>query len=292
MAETKVSLRLLIEKKSQRVLFAEVDKKFVDFLFSIFTLPVGSVTRLLQKQNMAGCLHSLYKSIENLRDIYLQPNQDKDFLLNPKVVNISGAKVPLLLPSVEQYSYSPKKFYRCEYTPRSCYYNFEYVANDQRAICPMCGRSMTLEVSYVDPPSDNIKASSSSEGGYVKGVITYMVMDDLEVKPMSIISAINLLTKFNVTDVWAVEEKVVDFGMDEVYMYQMLHLVHVNDEYSCVTVIMTHELMTILFFNLVCCQGVKLLGASFQSKTVLSDIFLHKDMNHTINEESEIQDVE
>jgi hypothetical protein len=114
MAETKVSLRLLIEKKSQRVLFAEVDKKFVDFLFSIFTLPVGTVTRLLQKQNMAGCLHSLYKSIENLRDIYLQPDQDKDFLLNPKVVNISGAKVPLLLPSVE-HSYSPKKFYRCEY---------------------------------------------------------------------------------------------------------------------------------------------------------------------------------
>jgi len=63
----------------------------------------------------------------------------------------------------------------------------------------------------------SIKASSSIEGGYVKGVITYMVMDDLEVKPMSIISAITLLTKFNVRDVGAVEEKVVDLGMDEVW---------------------------------------------------------------------------
>jgi hypothetical protein len=76
---------------------------------------------------------------------------------------------------------------------------------------------MTSELSYVDPPRD-IKASSSSEGGYVKGVITYMVMDDLDVKPMSTISAITLLTKFNVRDVGAVEEKVVDFGMDEVYI--------------------------------------------------------------------------
>jgi hypothetical protein len=45
MAATKVSvsLKLLIEKKSQRVLFAEAEKKFVDFLFSIFTLPLGTV---------------------------------------------------------------------------------------------------------------------------------------------------------------------------------------------------------------------------------------------------------
>ena len=77
---------------------------------------------------------------------------------------------------------------------------------------------MTREVSYMEyPPSDNINASSSSKGGYVEGVITYMVMDHLEVKPMSIISAITLLTKFNVRDLGAVEEKVVDFGMDEVY---------------------------------------------------------------------------
>jgi hypothetical protein len=208
MAATKVSLKLLIDKKSHRVLFAEADSKFVDFLFSIFTLPVGTVTRLLQKQNMAGCLRSLYNSIESLSDIYIQPDQDKDFVLNPKVA-ISGAEVPLLLPSVDQ-SNTARKFYRCGS-------HASYVATDRRAICPSCKSSMTTELSYVDPPRD-IKASSSSEGGYVKGLITYMVMDDLDVKPMSTISAITLLSKFNVTDLGAVEEKVVDFGMDEVYI--------------------------------------------------------------------------
>jgi len=208
MAASKVSLKLLIEKKSQRVLFAEADKEFVDLLFSIFTLPVGTVTRLLEKQNMAGCLHSLYKSMENLSDRYFQPDQDKNFLLNPKVA-ISGAKVPLLLPSVEQ-SYTASKIYRCGN------YHCTYVANDPRAICPSCRNQMNSEQTFVDPPSE-IKASSSSEGGYVKGVITYMVMDNLEVKPMSTISSITLLTKFNVRDLGAVEEKVVDFGVDEVF---------------------------------------------------------------------------
>jgi uncharacterized Zn ribbon protein len=94
----------------------------------------------------------------------------------------------------------------------------KYVANDQRAICPSCKSSMTHELSYVDPPRD-IKTFSSSEGGHVKGVITYMVMDDLQVKPMSAISAITLLSKFNVRDVRAAEEKEVDFGMDEVSLY-------------------------------------------------------------------------
>jgi hypothetical protein len=219
MAATKqVSLKLLIEKKSQRVLFAEADKEFVDFLFSIFILPVGTITRLLQKKNMAGCLRSLYKSIENLSDIYLQPDQDKNFLLDPKVA-ISGAKVPLLLPSVEQ-SYTATNFYRCVHVSSgsSKYSNCsEYVANDQRAICPHCKSSMTSEQKYVEYPPRDIKASSSSEGGYVKGVITYMVMDDLDVKPMSTISSISLLTKFGVRDLGAVEEMVVDLGIDEVY---------------------------------------------------------------------------
>jgi hypothetical protein len=42
-------------------------------------------------------------------------------------------------------------------------------------------------------------------------------MDDLDVKPMSTISSISLLTKFGVRDLGAVEEMVVDLGIDEVY---------------------------------------------------------------------------
>ena len=51
----------------------------------------------------------------------------------------------------------------------------------------------------------------------MKGLVSYMVMDDLEVKPMSIISiTITLLNTFNIKKIGALEEKVVCLGMDEV----------------------------------------------------------------------------
>ncbi|KAL7127210.1 hypothetical protein ABFS83_14G240200 [Erythranthe nasuta] len=57
--------------------------------------------------------------------------------------------------------------------------------------------------------------ASSSTVGFVKGVVTYMVMDDLVVNPMSAITSITLLNKFNIKEVGSLQEKVVDVGMPE-----------------------------------------------------------------------------
>lgn len=53
-------------------------------------------------------------------------------------------------------------------------------------------------------------------GGYVKDVVTYMVMDNLVVKPMSTISTITLINNFVVNDLSQLEEKTLTFGKDEV----------------------------------------------------------------------------
>jgi hypothetical protein len=99
MATTEISLKLFMDKKGRRVLFAEADKKFVDFLLSIFTLPVGVVTRLLKERGgMVGCLPSLYQSIEDMSVTHIKPDKSKSFLLEPKVMLCP--KVPLLLPNI------------------------------------------------------------------------------------------------------------------------------------------------------------------------------------------------
>ncbi|KAK5795252.1 hypothetical protein PVK06_036510 [Gossypium arboreum] len=144
---TTVRLKLLIDSKSKRVLFAEAGKDFVDFLFSILSMPVGTIIRLLTKQGMVRCLGNLYGSIENLGDTYMQSLAKKDTLLKPMVSNYA-------------------------------------TNNNQRS-----------------------KGSSSVEGGYVKGVVTYMVMDDLVVSPMSKISSITLLNKFKFQEVGIFEER-------------------------------------------------------------------------------------
>ena len=96
MSSSKVSLKLLIDTKAHKVLFAEAGKDFVDFLFNILSLPVGTVVRLLANTSMIGSLGNLYESVENLNETYMQSKQSKETLLKPQAPS-SSAQVALLL---------------------------------------------------------------------------------------------------------------------------------------------------------------------------------------------------
>ncbi|PPD79619.1 hypothetical protein GOBAR_DD23451 [Gossypium barbadense] len=150
-----MSLKLLIDTKGQRVLYAEVGKDFVDFLFNILLFPVGTFIKLLRKEGMVGFLANLYESVENLGDAYIQLTTNKDTLLNPKSSSLA-INVPLLSPNIQ---------------------------SSKPQIIP---------------------------ASFVLWVITYTVMDDLTITPMSTISSINFLYKFNIKQLDALEEKVVN----------------------------------------------------------------------------------
>ncbi|KAM7492083.1 hypothetical protein LguiA_035004 [Lonicera macranthoides] len=230
MADSKVmSLKLLIDKKEKRVLFAEAGKDFVDFLSSILSLPLGTITSLLAKQpSMIGSLRNLYNSIENLSEQYIQPNQHKSTFLKPELP-VSALPVPLLSLDPPPAA-ANRKFYCCS----NCY---NRVTGDANTLCPNCRCKMSRELIYVDPPATAAAAKGvgEEEGGLVKGVVTYMVMDDLGVTPLSTISSITLLNRFNIVDLSVLQEKVVHLGIDE---------------------------------------ALKLLKASLESKTVLTSVFL------------------
>ncbi|PPR83358.1 hypothetical protein GOBAR_AA37355 [Gossypium barbadense] len=180
--EGKVNLKLLVNVKCQRVLFAEANKDFIDFLFNMMALPIGTIT----------------KAFTGVNDI------------------------------------------RPGFGPSPCP---SYIAEDPEAVCPNCRSKMSHQAKLVKTNqktcSNSLSSSSSSsneegEGGYVKGVVTYMVKDDLMEKPMSTISSLALLNSFNVKDIEALQEKTIKIGMDE---------------------------------------AMKLLKALLLSKTVLTDIF-------------------
>ncbi|KAJ4958354.1 hypothetical protein NE237_025465 [Protea cynaroides] len=104
LATPKLRMKLLVDKKAQKVLFAVSDKKVVDFLFNLLSLPLATVVKLL--------------------------------MINDSMVRTGIAE----------------------------------------------------------------EKASSDGRGYVKGLVTYMVMDDLFVTPMSSISVISLLNRFNVRE--------------------------------------------------------------------------------------------
>ncbi|KAJ8635537.1 hypothetical protein MRB53_009804 [Persea americana] len=187
---------------------------------------------------MAGSIGNLYRSIGYLSSTYVQPGLDKNTLLNPKVPYLpfgQGTRPLLLLQNAQK----TPKFYTCS----SCDYGLYgtqdhgYVTDERGVACPRCKNAMTAEKTYV---ANNAAGSSSVvNGGFVKGLVTYTVMDDLVVKPMSTISSIALFNEFKVKDVGDVEERVVQVGMNE---------------------------------------GLAILEASFKSNTVLTDTFLGNEV--------------
>ena len=86
------------------------------------------------------------------------------------------------------------------------------------AFCPGCDNQMKAALQYVAPSSGQQAQSASAEEakGFVQGIVTYTVMDDLKVTPMSTISGITLLNAFAVRDLGDLQEKTVQLGYNEV----------------------------------------------------------------------------
>ncbi|XBI45424.1 hypothetical protein VPH35_109894 [Triticum aestivum] len=187
---SKLSMKLLVNSRTQRVLYAEAGKDVVDFLFSLLTLPVSTIVKLLTSDFMVGCVGNLYRSVEKLDDTYILRSDAKDSLLTPAGGCESGK---LLLTDASSSSTT---------TGSSGYYSgLGYATRD----------------------------------GFVQGIVTYTVMDDLTVAPMSTISGITMLNAFGIRDIGSLQEKTVQLGYAE---------------------------------------GLQILKASLQSKTVLTDVFL------------------
>jgi len=211
-SSTKLTLKLLIDSKGEKVLFAEASKPVVDFFLNLLCLPIATVIRILKKNRMVGSIANLYQSVENLDETYMQTEQHKDLLLKtsaPVSSQISG-----LLPSINDTSFntSTNVFYKC---PN----HSGYVTCDRSTRCPHCGNTMTREMQLVGEKVANVQ-NSADKSGFVREVVTYMVMDDLVIQPMSSISSITLLNKFNIKEVGALQEKVVELDMNKVcYIY-------------------------------------------------------------------------
>jgi hypothetical protein len=219
-----LSMKLLVDRKAQRVLFAEAGKDAVDFLFSLVALPVATAVKLVGTDAMVGSVGNLYASIDKLDTTYVQPGAAKDALLRPTVVSpaagtttIGSSLLRLPEPSPPGQQRQPKTLYRCANTAS---YNSScraYVADAYGKACPSCYSSMTTEVQYLSSAAQTTTAlGAAAAKGLVQGIVTYTVMDDLTVTPMSAISSTTLLSTFAVRDPADLQEKTVQLGYDEV----------------------------------------------------------------------------
>ncbi|KAL5976875.1 hypothetical protein ACLOJK_021210 [Asimina triloba] len=243
MAKT-LSVKLLVDGESQKVVFAECGKDFIDFLFSFFMLPLGSVAEVLSKDSVVAdvaAIGQLYKSVKDMDEAYLLPGKEKVAVLQPKVFSPTNKHLLLQIGNLGM----KRRYYACCNIGNSGYGRCNYVTDVANAKCPDCKNHLSKELPYLATCNDPAASTSKEEGGFVKSMVIYMVTDDLNVTPVSPISAITLLNKFNIKEVGALEEKVVEVGKAE---------------------------------------GLALLKASLQSQTVLTDVFLSKSTQQSHKE--------
>ncbi|CAL4965324.1 unnamed protein product [Urochloa decumbens] len=183
-----LSMKILIDTKAQRVLFAEASKEVVDFLFSLLALPVATAVKLLGTDAMVGSVGNLYASVENLESTYVLPGAAKGALLSPTVPSPAASSNSSLLRLPEPPSSGQEQ-------PNTLLYR-----------CRSIGCRSYMLGAY---------GKAAANKGFVQGIMTYTVTDNLSVTPMSSISSITLLNTFAVTDIAALQEKTVQLGYAE-----------------------------------------------------------------------------
>ncbi|KAJ1282542.1 hypothetical protein BS78_03G060600 [Paspalum vaginatum] len=201
MAANELSMKLLIDTKSQKVCFAEAGNNVVEFLSSLLCLPVSTIVNLLTKERMVGSIGNVLGSVQELDAKYVISSTSKERYVSPAVA-------PSVLHPLQQLLDAPlnvSSFFTCQgkANHNGTLVPCGYFSAIKDTFCPGCLRSMGKAMVHVKPY------------GLVGGTATYTVKDDLSVTPASSVSSITLLAQCGVKDLSTLEERTVKIGKEE-----------------------------------------------------------------------------
>lgn len=202
-----VTLKVLLDKGKNKVLFAEAGKDFVDILLSMLTLPLGTIARLVAKESNVqpvklGSVSSLYESVSQLEEKHLHSQTCKEMLLRPR--NSLEAYCQQLKLKMDDTD--PMKYFVCD--------NWGCVRKESGSLLSTfknkncdCGKIMNREI---------FPEKVTSENGFVKETASFIICDDLQVMPNGLGTSVDLLKEFGIEDMESVEEKTVEISNKEV----------------------------------------------------------------------------
>ncbi|KAF7021150.1 hypothetical protein CFC21_034143 [Triticum aestivum] len=190
-----LSMKLLIDTKSQKVCFAEAGSDVVEFLSGLLSLPLGTVTTLLTKERMVGSIGNVVGSMEKLDANY----KSKELRLSPEVGPAMLSRLQQLLSAQLTNGDVTHRNTRNSYNEHSSEYAAAMLAPARAYgnVAPAAAATTTV-----------LPAS------------TYTVRDDLSVTPASFFTTIPMLgiTRFaqcGVKDFSVMQEKTVKIGKEE-----------------------------------------------------------------------------
>lgn len=141
--EAIISIKLMVHKAKNKVIFAEADSDFVDILFSFMTLPLGTIIRILgkcpdEKVEVLPSLKNLNASLVDLPNRYVSTEEGKHMMLNPRSTSYDHYRK--LKDNIDDID--PPKYYICQ--KLDC----DLFSNCDLAKCNDCRSVMYREIDY------------------------------------------------------------------------------------------------------------------------------------------------
>lgn len=203
-----INLKVTVRKSKKKILYAEADGDFVDFLFSFLTTPIGSVLELLNNDNFSlGCIDNLHKSVKDLNPSWFTRPSLGTLLLNPKVAFQFGCiRQPLNLREEDTPSY---------WCGTGVLRNNTLYTNPNGVISKKSSLISQPEAMRLFDPRSPDGGKRDSVVGFVRRPSLFVVWDDLQVTPLANTSSVFFLQKLNVP-LDDLEDHVVSIGGREV----------------------------------------------------------------------------
>ncbi|MFS7965944.1 hypothetical protein Hanom_Chr09g00768091 [Helianthus anomalus] len=163
----KMLLEVSLQKSTGKLLFVEAEEDFVDFLFSVLSIPLGTVIgELLKGASFVTCIDNIFKSVSNMSvgRRHLKSHDIKEMLLKPHIG--------------QQYS-SRHQFFPLACTPlrwRDCFHKDPridnrllkqsglFIVTDDLIVTPSSSYSTLKALNDLKVPFDDIEKYETSIG--------------------------------------------------------------------------------------------------------------------------------
>ncbi|KAK8956093.1 hypothetical protein KSP40_PGU008807 [Platanthera guangdongensis] len=192
-AQNEIKVELILNKKNNSLLYAEVRDDFINQLFSFLAFPLGSVLKILS-DNMSplvGCIQNLYSSVETLGLDYFKSEICRNMLLTPKLATFYGYKKQLILELEEITKMRSTLKGSCA----KCY------ADNGYKICSTTRCAHGIGVSqFIEQNPKSVKGMLDNGGGFVVSSRRFGIMDNLHISLLSAVSAIINAENLSISD--------------------------------------------------------------------------------------------
>ncbi|KAK7292905.1 hypothetical protein RJT34_15761 [Clitoria ternatea] len=245
-----IRVKLVMKKSDGKILFAQGEGDFADFVISFLAIPLGGIVSMLGGNSSIGCFDGLYKSINSFDEKYLMSGTE------------SGFKWRLTKPSLAPHFNLSKQMFPVYRTPAPQFYCYYKRCPEQDCIIKWTLSIADFQHDVKGETCEPVRWVDPKFSTYVKGPAMFMVTDDLVVAPTSPVSGMSLLNRLKVTNLSDVKEKDVTIGIKEVSKFP--------ESSSCFLCVCFET-----YAKLLVLQGLSILRASLTSKAALTNGLAH-----------------